>query len=281
MALNLSEEVLYDAINYRLPHYHQDIPFILVWSHKSGCTSTLQWFFWHTGDLAAAQSYENKTVMALHSYEAKVFKANLYYRYDLAEAIMAERPLINFLRCPFERVWSSYLHIHNRHFISLEKENKENHGLSFRKEVQRFVYGQDVSIEYPFSFWDYLSYLDQQGLEDIDRHHSSQYTPLFDLPTLRHYRLEDFEDVASTLEQEFGLEDSLEARKTFRTSHHVNKEALDPKVTIGLLKRGLPLTYSPQFKLPKVNRKLLQGTEFEALIAKLFAKDLALYDAIA
>ncbi|MCA9840382.1 MAG: hypothetical protein KC422_25965 [Trueperaceae bacterium] len=280
MALAISEEFLYDAINYRLPHYHEAIPFILAWSHKSGCTSTLQWFFWHTGDLQNALNYENRTGLVVHNYERFVFKADINYRYDLGQAILAERPIINFLRCPYERVWSSYLHIHNRHFVTIEQNNQYNKSLEFRKEVQAFVYGEDVSVEYPISFTQYLEYLDERGFEDIDRHHSPQYTPLFDLPTVRHYRLEDFDLLAPRLEQEFGLKDSADDRQHFLKTHHVPKKPMGRRVAMRLMALGVPLNPSERFQIPKVNRKMLEGSRFEPLIQKLFVKDIELYDAI-
>lgn len=44
---NINQELLNHVILHkdRIPHYHKDFPLILFWSHRSGCTSLANWFF--------------------------------------------------------------------------------------------------------------------------------------------------------------------------------------------------------------------------------------------
>ena len=280
-SISVPKEDVYNWINFRIPHHHKDLPFILCWSHKSGCTSTLKWFFWHTGDLDKALSYTEKAGLVIHNYEAKVFKSGSDYRTNLVDAILQGKPIINFLRCPYERAFSSYMHLHNKHFIRLEKDQIYNVGLEVRREVQRFVYGEDVSIEYPFSFWQYLKYLHSMKPSELEKHHSPQYTPIFDIKTVTHYRLEDLNKAFDELEKKFDLQESKEARHRFMSAHHIQKQSVKRRTTLKLLNLGIPLDPSPRFVIPVVNRNHLANTRFGELIEQVFRKDIEIYDTLA
>lgn len=44
---NVNQELLNHVILHkdRIPHFHKDFPLILFWSHRSGCTTLANWFF--------------------------------------------------------------------------------------------------------------------------------------------------------------------------------------------------------------------------------------------
>ncbi len=64
---NVNQELLNHVILHkdRIPHFHKDFPLILFWSHRSGCTSLANWFFFQIGLFTEAKKYNN----FIHYYE--------------------------------------------------------------------------------------------------------------------------------------------------------------------------------------------------------------------
>ena len=263
----------------RLPHYHPDMPFLVSWSQKAGCTSVLKWFLFHAGLLEEAVAYSDSDPgMDIHSYEMRVFKAEKGYRQGVQQALYVGMPVLNFLRCPFQRTFSAYVHLSNRFFINLERKGITSMGLRTRQRLLRYVYEDDVSVEYPVSFLDYLGWLEAEVDTLDDPHHMPQHSAIYACPTIEHYRLEDFDRVVVEIEQRFGLKPSR--GQALGSGHHRPKSPVADRAALRLLERALPLNPSPQFRLPRVTRELLAGTEFEARIQRLYARDIALYDSL-
>ncbi len=269
-------------INRRTPYCHAAVPFVMLWSQKSGCTTLLKWFLWHAGLLDEANQYRvEEEGLSIHNYEMEVFKKAPGYRRDLIARLEDSAPIINFMRCPYSRAFSSYMHLHNRFYIRFERDGIRNEGLSLRYAVLQSVYGNRVPVEYPVSFLDYLQWLDGQDLSQLEPHHGQQKTPLYDLPDVAHYRLEDIDTALSQVEQQFQLADSTAVRAGFSSGHHLKKHPLDRAALLQLLERGISLSRSPNYRLPQVDREVLEGTVFGDLIGRIFRDDIALYDSIA
>ena len=144
-------------VSLRKPFHHHKIPFVVCWSQKAGCTTVFKWFLFHAGMLDEALAYIPQNpgkVRSIHKYEIEVFKARPGYTEELAEKLHGKYPVINFLRCPYERAFSSYMHIHNPKYIVYP--NWKTPGLEMRHKILEDVYGDNFCTEYPLSFLDYL-----------------------------------------------------------------------------------------------------------------------------
>lgn len=240
-----------------------------------------KWFLWHSGLLEEAQQYKvHEEGLSIHSYEMEVFRKRANYIEDLVARIEAGVPVINFLRCPYSRAFSSYMHLHSRFYIRFERDGIRNAGLELRYAILRSIYGFQPPVEYPISFTDYLNWLDTHDISEIEPHHAMQHTALYDLPGVVHYRLEDFEKVIPKLEHEFMLADSSAARTQFSSSHHIQKSPVDSQALMKLLERGVSLSRSPNYFIPEVRRDSLVGTSVGNLIERIFHADIALYESI-
>jgi len=144
-----------------------------------------KWFLWHAGLLEEALDYRvHEEGLSIHNYEVEVFRKTPGYTGQIAAAIEAGAPIINFLRCPYSRAFSSYMHLQNRFFVRFERDGIRHAGLDLRYEILRSIYGKVTPVEYPVSFMDYLLWLDAHNVEEVEVHHASQYTPLYDLPNV-------------------------------------------------------------------------------------------------
>jgi hypothetical protein len=265
----------------RPPLDHEDVPFILLWAQKAGCTHLVSWYFWHLGLLDDAKAYKpGEHGISVHRYENQIFKARAGYRPDLARAVLAGKPLINFVRCPYQRVFSSYMEINNRFFIGLKEKGKSSPAMKIRELILRECYGEDVPLVYPVTLGDYLQWLARQDKATVEKHHSPQSGPLYSLPGIRHFRLEDSTTVFANLEQQFGLRSSASHDAAFSSGHHHLKQNFDHKAAIKLLNRGIPLARKKSVPLPRIDREILQQFDEGGLIAEIFRDDIALYESL-
>lgn len=266
-------------IDKRTPYHHKSIPFVALWAQKSGCTSIFKWFLWHAGLFADALQYRaEEEGLSIHNYEMEVFKRTPGYKKKLLGRLESGAPIVNFMRCPYARAFSSYMHLHNRFYIRFERDGIPNEGLDLRYSILESIYGFRVPVEYPVTFMDYLQWLDSHDISTIEPHHAGQYTPLYDLPDVVHYRLEDFDEVASALERRFGLEDSSSMRDRFSSPHHIGKSDVDRNSLYRFLERGVSLSRSPNYLIPLVDRGALQDSAYGELIEHIFQKDIELYE---
>lgn len=265
----------------RTPYQHEQLPFVVLWSQKSGCTSILKWFLWHAGLLADAQTYaERKEGITVHNYEREVFVRTPGYLDDLVARIEAGVPIISFVRCPYARAFSSYMHLHNRFYIRFERDGIADPGLALRYTILEALYGYRPPVEYPISFIDYLAWLESSALADLEPHHAPQVTALFDLPGVTHFRLEDQDIVMPRLEAHYQLADSSVVRAGFQSGHHLSKSSDNSRAFDVFCARGVSLSRSPNYVLPDVGRALMEGTECGERIARIFREDIALYDSL-
>jgi len=265
----------------RPPLYREGFPFILLWAQKAGCTHLVSWYFWHLGLLDEAKAYKaGEHGISVHRYENQVFKARTGYKSDLATAVLAGTPLINFVRCPYQRVFSSYMEINNRFFLRVKKQGRRSPALAIREEILRHCYGEGAPLVYPITFGDYLEWLVQQDIKTVDGHHRPQCGPLYTLTGIRHFRLEDSATVFANLEQEFGLQSSASQHAEFSSGHHHRKHVFDQSAALRLLNRGIPLVREKTVPIPRIDRAILRQFDEAGLIAEIFKDDIALYDSL-
>jgi hypothetical protein len=85
---------LREQLSRRVPHQHERLPFMVLWSQTSGCTSVLKWFLWHAGMLLEAVEYKKQADgLAVHMYENEVFKSLPGYLRRRFSASPRTRPL--------------------------------------------------------------------------------------------------------------------------------------------------------------------------------------------
>jgi hypothetical protein len=255
---------------------------MVLWCHKAGCTSILKWFLWHAGLLDDALEYKSRSLdLSVQYYKKHILQARPDYKDQLVKRIGESAPVINFMRCPYSRAFSSYMHLHNGYFPKLEKDRTPNVGLDVRRDVLQRVYGSGVPIEYPFSFLDYLQWLESQEMATVEPHHALQWTPLYQLPSVNHFRLEEFAVATSRLEHQYAMTSSRGESNLFSSHHHLDKGRIPEAAILEVLKRGMPLRRTNSYIVPKVDRELLQGTVYGHLIEAVYRKDIEFYDAIA
>ncbi|MFK8047446.1 MAG: hypothetical protein AB8B81_03315 [Halioglobus sp.] len=266
---------------YRVPYYHKELPFLVSWSQKAGCTSVFKWFLHHCGLYDEAVAYlSDAQGLNIHAYELDILRKKSGYKEGIASHLARGRPVINFLRCPYQRAFSSFMHLNNRNFIRQVHNGVSSPGLRVREDLLAFVYGAGSSIEYPVSFLDYLRWLDSDQSEIIDPHHKPQYSEIFNYRAIQHYKLEDFNQRVGEIERQFELPVSEGKSARFSSGHHLKKESVPHKRALTLLEKSLPMNLSENFRIPHVTRELLVGTPYDALIRKIFFRDIALYESL-
>jgi len=269
------------AIAKRLPYQHSKVPLIVAWAQKAGCTSILKWFLFHAELLEEAEAYvSGLEKIDIHVYEKFILKSGPSYKAELAGKLADGIPVINFIRCPYQRAFSSYLHLNNRGFIRQELNGTCSPGLTVRKSILRAVYGDNVSIEYPFSFLAYLRWLSMQDVGSLEVHHAPQSSEIYKYENIHHYRLEDFSKATRFIETRFGLSSSQPIADKLTGNHHKKKSEVSLGATLKLLQTGMPVNPSPTFIFPRVTRETLKDTEFSLLIEQVFYDDIQLYDSL-
>ncbi|MEM1110922.1 MAG: sulfotransferase family 2 domain-containing protein [Pseudomonadota bacterium] len=263
----------------RTPYHHPDVPFIFLWAHKAGCTVLLRWYLFQAHLLLEASSYEKaKLSMRLHRYEKEVFKARPNYMEDLLAAIAANKPIVAFIRCPFQRAYSAYLQINNPKLMRLQARGDSNNVLTLRRRILDDVHGSSSPLDARLRFLTYLEWLKAQNPGSLNRHHRPQISSLYRQCDVNTFRLEQLASIAKRMEEELNLRRSHKHPKMFKTKHSVPKIEADADALSAILEGGVPMSRGKRHPVPAVNRALLEGRPEGALIADIFAEDLALYD---
>lgn len=230
--MELDLELLGDRIGY----HDDDVPFILLWSEKAGCTALLTWFLHHAGHLDEASNYGRW----VHHWEIDVMRKRPRYLERLRDRILDGVPVYKLVRNPFDRAVSSYLTL-------LEfPDDAEHLTIPMRAAVRRLVYGRD-DVPYSFSIRQYLRWLADQDIDRIDGHHRAQTTALdarleaLGIPVAL-LRLERLDDELRSVEAQFGL-DPVDRSELTAPPHHVARvdQPFPDRSAIADLQPGIPL----------------------------------------
>lgn len=99
-------QVLPPYVAQRKPLFHPELPVVLLWSQKSGCTTVAKWFFDQIGLLEEALAYRPW----IHKYEQQVYKRKPRYKRRVAAAIRSgEYEVVKVVRDPVVRAASAFL----------------------------------------------------------------------------------------------------------------------------------------------------------------------------
>ncbi len=257
-------------LNQRMPLWHPDLPFVVLWSQKSGCTTVVKWVLYQVGELQAAEAHSNW----IHDYENQVFKAQPGYRDGIFAAIKAGRPVIKFVRDPAARAYSSYLELcHPR------VKRSPLWGNLRRQVLDHIVPGHNVDLEYTFSFADFLDWLESIDLAGIDGHIRGQYLPYEDHLLVEALPIERIETHFAALARRFDLKPvTADLERIYRSGHHHAKSGeMSGHALEQALQLGVPLNRAADFALPRVDTARLAGTQMGQRLARLFARDYAAY----
>ena len=172
--------MLNKLIQTRKPLHHDALPFVLMWSQKSGCTAILRWFLYHANELSIAEQYQSESAgLDIHDYERNVLKKRTDYDKDLVKKLAADTSSIQFLRCPYARAFSSYMHIQSRFFIRLTQEGRTTPGMEVRKDIFASGTAAMSALSTLFHSWTTCSGYTNRistASKSITGHKSPQYT---------------------------------------------------------------------------------------------------------
>ncbi|ADH07168.1 MULTISPECIES: sulfotransferase family 2 domain-containing protein [Bacillus] len=194
----------------RIPHFHKDFPIILFWSHRSGCTSLANWFFFQIGLYDKAMKY----APFIHYYESDIYKNKIDYYVDLEiELLELKKDTIKLVRNPYKRAVSSFLILYDNPYASKQWEG-----------IRDYFYN-DKNIQKGISFKQFLYYVKAIGPKSsqIDQHFSQQYIDGEEKIIKQNIKLENFNTIIPKLEKKYGLLSSDISLLTNSTHHRAHQ----------------------------------------------------------
>ncbi|WP_144640565.1 sulfotransferase family 2 domain-containing protein [Bacillus cereus] len=194
----------------RIPHFHKDFPIILFWSHRSGCTSLANWFFFQIGLYEEAMKY----APFIHYYESDIYKNENDYYVDLEiELLELKKDTIKLVRNPYKRAVSSFLILYDNPYASKQWEG-----------IRDYFYN-DKNIPKGISFKQFLYYVKAIGPKSsqLDQHFSQQYIDGEEKIIKQNIKLENFNTIIPKLEKKYGLLSSNISLLTSSTHHRAHQ----------------------------------------------------------
>ena len=254
---------------YRPPLYSPDFPLILMWSEKSACTTVAKWFFAQTGLLKRALNHHRW----IHVYENDVFKARKGYLEECASAIEKGAPVIKFVRNPYARLYSGYLETCSPRVL-----NQPNHwSTQTRSRVLEHLVGSQPGLEYAYTFIQFVDWLAEQTLGDLDPHLAPQFQVAEKKCAPRIIRVEDSENVFHQLEAEYGLKPTAGRKRIYDSGHHHNKTEWQAQQKASVLDVALPVSRSSSFTIYDAPPSTIASSDSGEKIRRIFKADFEAY----
>lgn len=261
-----------NIFEYRIPLYHPDFPFIILWSEKAGCTTVVKWFFRHINVLDDALTYSNW----VHDYENSVFKREEKYVDLLKHAISKKTPIVKFVRDPYARTFSGYLEL-----CKLQNFNKKNHWANdVRRSVMKGIAGFEADPEYGFSFFQYLKWLSEQDQSYLNSHIQNQYMDYEAKLKIRYFKMENFNYGINDLEAEYNLPLTPKwvLNKFSHSGHHFKKKNdFTKEQVLKLADMAIPVRKLGSFRPYIINKELIEDTKIGNIINSICPKDIKYY----
>lgn len=262
-------KVAAESFTRRPPLHHQDLPFVLFWSEKSGCTIAVKWFFHQLGLLQEALDYHPW----IHNYENEVFRARRSYNEECIAALNDGKPAIKIVRNPYSRAFSGYLEL-CRPFLTRQNDHW---AYEARQRVLEYLVGYAGEIELAFSFNQFVSWLEAQDIRDVNDHIAPQRLPYEAQLEIEPLKLEDGHAIFAELEERFGLKATTQDHVAFNSGHHHAKTELTGALPVDISDLAIPVQRNRSFRLiAPTPVQLSQGKSGDAL-RRLFAGDFAAY----
>ena len=253
----------------RAPLWHPSFPFVILWSHKAGCTTVVKWFFHQLGLLDEAERHSGW----IHDYENSVFKAEPGYLEGCRERMLSGIPIVKFVRDPAARAYSGYLELCNPRVREIPMWR------NLRKTVLMHVTGSpSADVEQDFSFLDFIGWLEHVNVRRLEGHIRPQHLPYEDRFEIQPLAIESIHDHFVMLEQRHGLKPHAGLERIFDSHHHhVKQEAASGYELEKVLGLAVPVRRHKDFVLPAVSTRLLARTRTGERLAKVFAMDYSAY----
>lgn len=208
---SVNQELLNHVILHkdRIPHFHKDFPLILFWSHRSGCTTLANWFFFQIGLFPEAKKYHD----FIHYYEFWVYKNNTNYIPELQNGLLtAKKMFVNLYGIPIQGRSAPLLLADNPY-------------ASPQWESIRHCFYNDKYSNQGISFKQFLYYVQAFGSNSlaIDIHFSQQYVPGEENFIQYYIPLEDFNTQITKIEHTYDLTKSNLALLINSDHHRAHK----------------------------------------------------------
>ncbi|SDY91745.1 sulfotransferase family 2 domain-containing protein [Thermoactinomyces sp. DSM 45892] len=200
------------------PLYHEDLPIILFWSPKAGCTSLNKWFFFQIGLLDEAISYNPW----IHHFRIKYMGQENY------------------------AIWTKHIREGTKKVYKLVRN-------PYTRAVSSFVYYLEnpstLKAPNPCSFKDFLLHMKQYREKNmgLDRHLAPQYYPFEQRMNIEYIYLEKFESEIRTIESKYGLLHSP-LEDLCRSKHHRNPVEVERSVAVKMFSFSDLKTQMPSYQ---------------------------------
>lgn len=256
-------------LSIRVPLYHPDLPFIVMWSEKAACTTIKKWFFSHAGLLKRALNYHRW----IHNFESEVFKSQDGYLEECVEALNSGKPVLKFVRNPYERLYSGYLETCRRHVLT----DEDHWSTQTRQEILTFLIGENAEIQYAYSFEQFVAWLQTKSERSLDVHLLPQRQAYEKLVNLRVVKLDGTDSGFREIEQEFRLKDTSGKPNVYVSGHHHTKQTRSLKEQINVLSVGVPIQRDKNFLPYDISADAIARSSVGKKILNMYSQDFSAY----
>ena len=268
--LTSNTKIHYSDLRYRVPLYHERVPFVVLWSEKAACTTVVKWFFSQVGILQKALRYHNW----IHNFENEVFKASPDYLVKCAEAINNGKPVIKFVRDPFARLYSGFLETCSRRVLT----DDVHWSTAVRRSVLTDLLGKESELEYSYSFMQFVNWLDRNNPGLLDPHLAPQFQNYERAIDITLVKLDGTNNAFQELERAYGLKDTQGRPAIYKSGHHHKKQQRPIETQIRSLSLGMPVLRNKDFQIYDVTPKALAMSKAAAIVRRHYRRDFEAYD---
>ena len=263
----LHEVLTAASLRRRVPLYHADFPFVILWSQKAACTTVAKWFFYQLGMLTPQMTQG----IGVHKVEWE-YKTRRGYVKEMLRAIESGRPVIKFVRDPYARSYSSYLGMCSKGSVL------PTFWGGTRKQIVTYLAGPEAPIDHSFSFTQFLEWLQATGSAPVNLHISPQHMERDNLMRVRVVKIEQLKQAFLSVEREFSLSRTIsDSEDLFDSGHHNIKTQIARDEALRFLDLPVPIGKPDGFKLVQFGKELAKHTKFDALVHASFSVDIAKY----
>lgn len=210
------EELLNKVTKYRIPHFHRQLPIILFWSQKSGCTSLVKWVYFQIGLLEKALQYD----WMVHPYDIKEYKLNINHQKDMKEHILhSKKDTYKLVRNPYRRAVSAFLMLYNK---------QDPYWRKALVDIRKDLFNDRNSTK-GLSFKEFLLYIKKMGSHVgsinghfMDGHFAQQYVEGEEHFVNQCIYLENFAQQISEIEHKYGLIKSNPQKLSVSVHNHAS-----------------------------------------------------------
>lgn len=258
---NLAKRILLNP----KPLFHPNLPIVIYWSAKSGCSAVTKWFFYQLNLLEEAYKYS----YWVHNYRHEVFQKTKDYDSLLIEKIYnRESLIIKVVRNPFSRAVSSYFALNtffenNRNFDKFQNEER-------KKILNYLAIGNSQKLS--FSFREFIAYLETEKRKNIHflpQTHPSERTKLVKIDRL--IKLENLQEDLMDIQNELSLK-KIDCERIFKSHHHVKYKNANNKFCGDYL---FPYKRSTNYIIPRYQS--FYDQKLQDSVYKLYLEDFQRY----